>query len=169
MKENILKLRSDGKTYNEIKEILKCSKGTIAYHCGEGQKEKSRIRLNKNRQVLCECGNNKYKESYFCKKCDFKNKRDIILDKTILEFEKDYYNNHRYVIIRKYARKFLEELSIKKECNICKFDHYVECCHIKPIHSFSKETKLKEVNSINNLVFLCPNHHKMFDLGLITL
>jgi DNA invertase Pin-like site-specific DNA recombinase len=33
MKENILKLRKEGKSYNEIKEILGCSKGTIAYHC----------------------------------------------------------------------------------------------------------------------------------------
>lgn len=33
MKENILKLRSEGKSYNEISKILGCSKGTIAYHC----------------------------------------------------------------------------------------------------------------------------------------
>lgn len=43
MKEQILKLRSEGKTYTEIKEILKCSKGTISFYCGEGQKEKYRI------------------------------------------------------------------------------------------------------------------------------
>jgi Zn finger protein HypA/HybF involved in hydrogenase expression len=33
MKEKILKLRRDGKTYNEIKKELGCSKGTISYHC----------------------------------------------------------------------------------------------------------------------------------------
>lgn len=50
MKEQILQLRQQGKTYNEIKEQLGCSKGTIAYHCGEGQKEKSltRRRINKD-------------------------------------------------------------------------------------------------------------------------
>lgn len=47
MKENILRLRSEGKTYNEIKNILGCSKGTISFHCGEGQKEKNYIR-NRN-------------------------------------------------------------------------------------------------------------------------
>lgn len=40
MKEEILKLRADGKTYNEIQRLLGCSKGTISYHCGADQKQK---------------------------------------------------------------------------------------------------------------------------------
>lgn len=44
MKEEILKLRKEGKSYNQISRELDCSKGTVAYHCGEGQKEKSKIR-----------------------------------------------------------------------------------------------------------------------------
>ena len=39
-KENIFKLRAEGKSYREIQAILGCSKGTIAFHLGEGQKEK---------------------------------------------------------------------------------------------------------------------------------
>lgn len=39
-KENILKLRLEGKTYNEIAKELGCSKATISYHCGKGQKKK---------------------------------------------------------------------------------------------------------------------------------
>jgi len=38
-KENILKLRAEGKTYTEIQKILGCSKGTISYHLGDGQKQ----------------------------------------------------------------------------------------------------------------------------------
>lgn len=49
MKEEILRLRAEGKSYNEIKAILNCSKGTIAYHCGEGQKEKTTYRTEKFR------------------------------------------------------------------------------------------------------------------------
>jgi hypothetical protein len=33
MKDEILKLRKEGKTYNEIKEITGASKATISYHC----------------------------------------------------------------------------------------------------------------------------------------
>lgn len=50
MKNQILKLRAERKTYNEIKSILGCSKGTIAYHCGDGQKQRSYLRNKKNKQ-----------------------------------------------------------------------------------------------------------------------
>jgi DNA-binding CsgD family transcriptional regulator len=33
LKEEILALRKNGKNYNEICEILNCSKGTVSYHC----------------------------------------------------------------------------------------------------------------------------------------
>ncbi len=39
-KEHILKMRAEGKTYKEICETIGCSKATVSYHCGEGQKEK---------------------------------------------------------------------------------------------------------------------------------
>lgn len=32
-KKEILKLRNEGKTYNEIKDILGCTKSTISFHC----------------------------------------------------------------------------------------------------------------------------------------
>ena len=35
MKDEILKLRKEGKSYKQIKEILKCSKSTISYHCSK--------------------------------------------------------------------------------------------------------------------------------------
>jgi hypothetical protein len=41
-KEDILKLRSKDKTYDEICEILNCSKGTVSYHCrNSGDKDES--------------------------------------------------------------------------------------------------------------------------------
>jgi 5-methylcytosine-specific restriction endonuclease McrA len=52
MKEEILKLRSEGKTFNEIKTILNCSKSTISYYCSDGQKEKTIKRTKKRRENL---------------------------------------------------------------------------------------------------------------------
>jgi len=49
MKEQILELRAQGKTYDEIVKIVGCSKGTISYHCGEGQKTKANQRQRENR------------------------------------------------------------------------------------------------------------------------
>ena len=49
MKEKILKLREEGKSYSEIRKILNCSKSTISYYCGEGQKEKAYQRVKNKR------------------------------------------------------------------------------------------------------------------------
>ncbi len=49
-KDIILKLRQEGKTYDEIQVITGASKGTIAYHCGDGQREKTRTRSRKRRE-----------------------------------------------------------------------------------------------------------------------
>ena len=67
-KEEIIRLHKEGKSYKEIKEILGCSKGTISYHVGEGQKEKtinrSRDRRGKIKKFLQE-----YKQSHPCADC----------------------------------------------------------------------------------------------------
>lgn len=47
MKQEILRLRAEGKSYRQITNILNCSSATVAYHCGEGQKEKANNRRNK--------------------------------------------------------------------------------------------------------------------------
>ena len=79
LKEKILELRSQGYNYNQIKSILGCSKGTISYHCGEGQKEKSRSRKRKRRSNPL-VG----KIEHFCeKRKNYDNK--ILLDRTTYE------------------------------------------------------------------------------------
>ena len=62
-KEQILKLRADGKTYKEICDELGCSKSTVGYHCGEGQKEKNQQRqraLRKENVLLKKVDNFKH-------------------------------------------------------------------------------------------------------------
>lgn len=50
LEEKIKKLRKEGKTYSEIQTELGCSKGTISFHLGEGQKEKNINRQKKYRK-----------------------------------------------------------------------------------------------------------------------
>lgn len=50
-KEDILRLRAEGKSYRQIQEVLGCSKGTIAYHLGPGQKDKTKDRTNRVRTI----------------------------------------------------------------------------------------------------------------------
>lgn len=49
--EDILRLKAEGHSYRQIEALLDCSKGTISYHCGVGQKEKTRA--NTRRKRLC--------------------------------------------------------------------------------------------------------------------
>lgn len=49
VKKEILKLREEGNSYREIEKKLGCSRSTISYHCGAGQKKKSRERQKNNR------------------------------------------------------------------------------------------------------------------------
>jgi transposase len=67
-KENILKLREEGKSYRQIQEILGCSKGTIAYHLGSGQKEKTHKRTRDLRSANIEKLRS-LKESFGCADC----------------------------------------------------------------------------------------------------
>ncbi len=49
MKEQILALYAEGKSYRQIQALLSCSKGTIAYHLGTGQKDKTQQRTRDKR------------------------------------------------------------------------------------------------------------------------
>tara|TARA_B100002019_G_scaffold231392_1_gene205026 strand:+ start:378 stop:1046 length:669 start_codon:yes stop_codon:yes gene_type:complete len=50
IKKEILELHAEGFSYKQICEKLNCSKGTVAYHCGKGQKHKERNRGTKRRK-----------------------------------------------------------------------------------------------------------------------
>lgn len=39
-------------------------------------------------------------------------------------------------------------------------------CHIKAIKLSIKSTRISEINSLDNLIALCPNCHWEFDAGL---
>ncbi len=49
-------------------------------------------------------------------------------------------------------------------CYICGYDKFTEVAHIKAVSDFPPDATLGEINSITNLVRLCPNHHKELDL-----
>ena len=71
--------------------------------------------------------------------------------------------------IRKDAQKtFLEE---NKEpcCKICGYNKHIEVAHIKAVSEFDDNTLISEINSIDNLIALCPNHHWEYDNGIIEL
>ena len=71
--------------------------------------------------------------------------------------------------IRINARKVMKDAKIDKVCKICSYSNYVEVCHIKSIADFDGQSIISEVNSLSNLVYLCPNHHWELDNNILKL
>jgi hypothetical protein len=68
MKEAIFELRAKGYSYNQIKAELNCSKGTISYHLGPGQKQKTIGRMMLNRASISNFIKH-FKETNACSDC----------------------------------------------------------------------------------------------------
>lgn len=121
-KEKIIDLYRQGKSYREIQELLGCSKGTIAYHVGAGQKEKNNERRKKKKNQIKEYIA-EYKQSRRCADC----KEDYPY--WIMDF--DHLSNKEFGIAQ-YSKHTLDLEKIKKEIEKCE----VVCanCHRNRTH-----------------------------------
>ena len=72
-------------------------------------------------------------------------------------------------IIRKHAHFTYNKNNGDTTCKICGYDKHIQVCHIKSVSSFSDNSLISEINNVENLIGLCPNHHWEFDNGLISL
>lgn len=48
-------------------------------------------------------------------------------------------------------------------CKICGEKRQVDICHIRSIEDFDLSTKISTINGPDNLVVLCPLHHRLLD------
>lgn len=118
------------------------------------QKNKSGINLNELEQIeITEFYKEKSKREL---KAELDNLPTFETEKVTIN-QKKYSRDNKAIALIKLLRK--------NECQICgKFiqkkdgTKYVEACHIK-----AKREKGRE--SLKNILLLCPNHHKEFDLG----
>jgi hypothetical protein len=102
-----------------------------------------------------------------CRICSIIKEVEAYGEKCLVEFNSTY-ARHRYQLVRYHAHRVAEFIAkFVKKCAICEYDRHVELAHKKPISSFCKETKLNEINSLDNLVYLCPNHHWELDSGIL--
>lgn len=63
------------------------------------------------------------------------------------------------------ARRVFQNSDKPKCCLVCKYDKHYDVCHIKAVSKFDLDSLVSEVNSLDNLVALCKNHHWEFDKG----
>ena len=119
------------------------------------------------------CGNLKYYTSKLCSNCQNKQRQQNIKNKTLGYFVEDKkYLSSKCTEIRKDAKRTLIKSNIEKVCAYCKnheYDEILEVHHLKGILEHDLDTTINEINALENLVWLCPNHHAMLEKGLITL
>jgi hypothetical protein len=71
--------------------------------------------------------------------------------------------------IRKEAVRIYKESDKECKCAICGYDTHIEIAHRKAVSDFESSAMLIEINHIDNLIALCPNHHWEYDHGVITI
>jgi len=127
MKNEILKLRNEGKTYREIQEILNCSKSIISYYCGKGQKDMAKKRVQKRRTnpIIRKIDGFKYAKSRNIKEQVRRfNKRDNDVKRKI---DKNIENNFTFDdVIKKFGvdtHCYLSGEKLNLYDTICSFDH----------------------------------------------
>jgi len=127
----------------------------------EGECSKCKSVISSSRHYCAKCWKLKTKDN-------FTNSADITkriflgcANKTLSEVMNK--GSSRYRRVREHANKVCQPLD--RSCQICGYTQYVELAHIKAISTFDKDTLVKDVNSLKNLIFLCPNHHKEQEYG----
>lgn len=107
-----------------------------------------------------------YTQKTLCKNCrkTYVNWSEVTLQEFKQRFKTIFNMNAR---IRALARQTYKKSDKPKRCSICGYSKFYEVCHVKAIKDFSNDTKVSEVNNINNLISLCPNCHWELDHNLI--
>lgn len=76
-------------------------------------------------------------------------------------------DTQQYRRIRNQARNIAFDNNLLKSCAYCGYSLHVECCHKHSIESFPNSTLISEINSLQNLIGLCRNHHWEYDNGYL--
>lgn len=148
-----------------------CSR-SCAVTCSNTENPKRKLtRLDPTRphlnKICPECGELMSNTAKLCSKC-YKKHNNIFERYTIGEV-RSRTNKQKHTPITRSARKKYDKSDKPKYCFICGYDKYYDVCHIKPVASFTDDTKIKNINDLSNLVALCPNHHREFDDNLFSL
>ena len=65
--------------------------------------------------------------------------------------------------IQKNAKKIYDLSDKPKQCVVCGYDKHYEVAHIKAVSDFDNNALITEINNVDNLIALCPNHHWEYD------
>jgi len=141
------------------------------HSCAASYNNTSIKKCDRSSWVCPLCGNKKYPTSKLCRKCRIEEIYNKNMDKPIKYFiiGDRLHPRFKHNYIRIWSKKLMKYWDIEKKCAICGYDKHVEVCHKKSIYKFDINTKMGIVNSKENLIYLCPNHHWELDNSIIDL
>lgn len=156
----------------EVPENGKVSQIRLKKFCNSSCFAKYNNQKRNNKKYYCQiCGTEiSSKSKKYCEKCRNTLKRKsstklLQITKGEIFKERGYFKARSCIC--KQARYIFKRENEHPKCIVCGYDKFIEACHIKAVAEFEDTATLEEINNINNLVGLCPNHHKEFDNGLL--
>lgn len=158
-----------------------CNRSCAAkYNSKKPRKKKKRECLKCGKDLPLNCS---YKREY-CIECeqivraessssrqlkDKFNKRESRVDfctkKELFEKRSNYQSARSSIRVQ--ASKIYKNSDRPKKCEICGYDKVFEVCHRKSVSDFSDDSLILDINSLDNLIALCPNCHWEFDHNLL--
>lgn len=168
--------RSERAKAKNLKKCLICDDMTInAKFCGHKCYSKYLKEKEKKRYFCrgCDCllaiGWENVRNNY-CDVCIENGKNPNIKNWSMVkqgELKKRLGTQQFHARVRALSRVFYRRSDKPKLCCVCGYNKFYEVCHIIPINKFNDESSIAEINSLENLIALCPNCHWELDNGLI--
>ena len=158
---NKLILVKGNQKVSEVKKKKFCN-----HSCSSSYSNQKRFKTKKNRACR-ECGGVIHRHAkLLCRKCI--DNKFLQTTKGELKSRRNSYQSFRSSV-RNHAQKVFEESGQRAECIVCSYTQHIDVAHIRAVSDFPDEATFKEINSLDNLVALCPNHHWEFDHGVLKL
>lgn len=173
--DQIILLRKQGKTYNEIKKILFCSKATISYHCnkhGLGGNVLGIKVLNKEEILML----NEFYKTHTLKECakEFNISRTTVInhvDNKQLKLTETEIRKNSYFRVKTARQNIKEKAVIYKggKCSVC---GYFKCSAALDFHHIDKRQKDFSISrykvfswdkiksELDKCVLMCANCHR---------
>lgn len=107
-----------------------------------------------------DCGKNIRSSRSYCTDCRAR-KQDLL----VIGAESSNSGKNPYV--RTQARRLYIITKRPLSCALCSYSVHVDICHVKDVRSYPVGTPYSVVNSQENLIALCKNHHWEFDHDIL--
>lgn len=110
----------------------------------------------------------RYKVCPLCKATQTKKRTIAGVTKAALFSRRSNWQSAR-ASVQKHARKIYQDSGSPHVCMVCGYNQHIEIAHRRSVSSFPKTATIEEINHLENLIPLCPNHHWEYDHGVMYL